>query len=66
MNARTLALVSAMAVALPMTAAAQSRVPQAGPRTQTQSPAYRTGFDRGVLRGDEDGRRSGVAEGRQG
>ena len=50
MNVRTLALVSAMAVALPMTAAAQSRVPQAGPRIQTQSPAFRTGFDRGLRR----------------
>jgi len=58
MNTRTLALVSAMAVALPATAAAQSRVPQAGPRIQTQSPAFRTGFDRGLAVGDEDGRRN--------
>ena len=58
MNVRTLALVSAMAVALPMTAAAQSRVPQAGPRIQTQSPAFRTGFDRGQRLGEEDGRRN--------
>jgi hypothetical protein len=47
-----------MAVALPMTAAAQSRVPQAGPRTQTQSTAFRTGFDRGLRLGEEDGRRN--------
>ena len=58
MNTRTLALVSAMAVALPMTAAAQSRLPQAGPRIQTQSPAFRTGFDRGLRVGEEDGRRN--------
>jgi hypothetical protein len=58
MNVRTLALVSAMAVVLPTTAAAQSRLPQAGPRIQTQSPAFRTGFDRGVRVGQEDGRRN--------
>lgn len=58
MNVRTLALVSAIAVALPMTAAAQSRLPQAGPRIQTQSPAFRTGFDRGLRAGEEDGRRN--------
>lgn len=53
MNARTLALVSAFAVALPMTAAAQ-----AVPRQGVQSPAYRTGYDRGVRAGQEDGRRN--------
>jgi flagellar biosynthesis/type III secretory pathway protein FliH len=68
MNVRTLALVSALAVALPATAAAQSRAvppqnsrsaaPQAGPRIQTQSPAYRTGFDRGEREGEQDGRRN--------
>jgi flagellar biosynthesis/type III secretory pathway protein FliH len=53
MNARTVAFVSALAVAVPMTAAAQ-----AGPRQGVQSPAYRTGYDRGVRIGQEDGRRN--------
>lgn len=53
MNARTVAFVSALAVAVPMTAAAQ-----AGPRQSVQSPAYRTGYDRGVRVGQDDGRRN--------
>ena len=68
MNVRTLALVSALAVALPATVAAQRRavppvdssgaLPQAGPRIQNQSTAFRTGFDRGLRSGEEDGRRN--------
>ena len=53
MNARTVAFVSALAVAVPLTAAAQ-----AVPRQGVQSPAYRTGYDRGVYAGQEDGRRN--------
>ena len=57
MNVRTLALVSAFALVLPAVASAQRATGRAVPRTQAEnSPAFRTGYDRGLRTGEEDGR----------
>lgn len=63
MTARTLALVSAFALVLPAAANAQRAGggprPQAVPRAQSEnSPAFRSGYERGTRSGEEDGRRN--------
>ena len=60
MNARTLALMSALALALPVAANAQRpgverAVPRGGNQTEN-SPAFRNGLERGTRIGEEDGR----------
>ena len=58
MNARSIALMSALALALPVAANAQRPgVERAVPRGQSEnSPAFRNGYERGARSGEDDGR----------
>ena len=55
MHIRTLALVAAVLAAVPSVTFAQRGVPP-GTTRSFETPGYRSGYDRGVRRGEQDGR----------